>query len=256
VLDNAELMPGETLLDVGTGTGLIALGALERTGAAGRIIFSDISSELLDHCQRAAKERGALARSTFVHAPANDLSAIGDGSVDVVTTRSVLIYVADKRAAFAEFYRVLRPGGRLSVFEPINRYFQRRDRMLGFDLTGIEDLADCVLDVYDRLQPPGMDPMLSFGERDLIELAERAGFEEVHMELSVDVHPTTPTSWGAFVDVPPNPLVPSLAEAAAQVLTPDEAERFEAHLRPLVEAGRGVERLAVGYLRARKSAAN
>jgi arsenite methyltransferase len=39
-----------------------------------------------------------------------------------LTTRSVLIYVADKAGAFREFHRVLRPGGRISLFEPINRY--------------------------------------------------------------------------------------------------------------------------------------
>jgi SAM-dependent methyltransferase len=40
-----------------------------------------------------------------------------------VTTRSVLIYVQHKDAAFREFHRVLRPGGRVSIFEPINNYF-------------------------------------------------------------------------------------------------------------------------------------
>jgi ubiquinone/menaquinone biosynthesis C-methylase UbiE len=42
--------------------------------------------------------------------------------VDAVTTRSVLIYVKDKRRASEEFHRVLKPGGRLSIFEPINSF--------------------------------------------------------------------------------------------------------------------------------------
>jgi ubiquinone/menaquinone biosynthesis C-methylase UbiE len=45
-------------------------------------------------------------------------------SVDVVTTRSVLIYVKDRARAFAEFARVLRPGGRTSLYEPINRFVE------------------------------------------------------------------------------------------------------------------------------------
>ena len=61
VLDGARLRPGDTLLDVGTGDGLIAFGALERLGPSGRVIFSDISQDLLDHCRKAASAEGLLA---------------------------------------------------------------------------------------------------------------------------------------------------------------------------------------------------
>lgn len=54
---------------------------------------------------------GDLFRASFVCASADDLSQIASGSVDVVTARSVLIYVADKAQCFREFYRVLKPGG-------------------------------------------------------------------------------------------------------------------------------------------------
>ena len=87
--------------------------------------LSDISQDLLDFCRQAAADQGDLARCLFAHTPADDLSPIDDASVDVVTTRSVPIYVADKRSAFAEFARVLRAGGRISLAEPINRFAQR-----------------------------------------------------------------------------------------------------------------------------------
>ena len=121
VLDHAGLREGETLLDVGCGDGLIAFGALERVGPSGMVIFSDISQDLLDHSHALAEQMGVLDRCQFLRARAEDLAAILDSSVDVVTTRSVLIYVADKPRAFTEFFRVLRPGGRISLFEPINR---------------------------------------------------------------------------------------------------------------------------------------
>jgi arsenite methyltransferase len=101
VLDQAGLVEGETLLDVGCGDGLIAFGALER--GTGRAIFSDISEDLLDEPRRLAGELGVLDRCDFVRAAAEDLSPIQDESVDVVTTRSVLIYVEDKRR---RFYRI------------------------------------------------------------------------------------------------------------------------------------------------------
>jgi len=55
-------------------------------------------------------------------ASADQLDAIEDASVDVVTARSVLIYLDDKQPAFTEMFRVLKPGGRISLFEPINRF--------------------------------------------------------------------------------------------------------------------------------------
>jgi ubiquinone/menaquinone biosynthesis C-methylase UbiE len=111
VLGKAQLRPGETLLDVGTGDGLLAFGALERLGPAGRVIFSDISQDLLDHCRETAEAEGLLDRCSFLAAAADALDGVADASVDVVTTRSVLIYVKDKAAALREFHRVLRPGG-------------------------------------------------------------------------------------------------------------------------------------------------
>jgi len=89
-------------------------------GPEGRVIFSDISQSLLDHCRAAANAEGLLDRCRFVLAPADQLAAVADASVDAVTTRSVLIYVKDKAQAMREFFRVLRPGGRASLFEPFN----------------------------------------------------------------------------------------------------------------------------------------
>src|SRR5487761_261444 len=106
VLGKARLQPGDTVLDVGTGDGLIACGARERLGPSGAVIFSDISQDLLDHCREAAAAEGLLDRCRFALAPADSLASIADASVDVVTTRSVLIYVKDKAAALREFCRV------------------------------------------------------------------------------------------------------------------------------------------------------
>jgi arsenite methyltransferase len=128
VLDNAGLASGETVLDVGCGNGLIAFGALER-GA--NVVFADISRALLDDCRQLAADAGIVDRCRFVEATATELDEIEDESIDVVTTRSVLIYVKDKKHAFAEFHRVLRPGGRISLFEPINVWHGAAEDELG-----------------------------------------------------------------------------------------------------------------------------
>jgi arsenite methyltransferase len=248
VLDNAALRPGDTVLDVGCGEGLIAFGALER--GAGAVVFSDISSDLLDACRTLAAEMDVLDRCRFVQASADDLARVDDASVDVVTTRSVLVYVRDKQRAFAEFHRVLRPGGRISIWEPINRFGleERRRGFAGYNLNGADDLAAKLRQVYDALQPLDSDPMLDFDERDLLAIAERTGFFPLHMELRADVEPTAPRRWDAFVNQSGNPNIPTLAEAMDQALTRKERERLSDHLRPLVEGGRGIWRIAHAHL--------
>lgn len=255
ILDNARLAEGETLLDVGCGDGLIAFGALQRT-QTGMVIFSDVSTDLLAIVQSLAGEMGVLPRCRFVQASAEHLSEIESASVDVATTRSVLIYVPGKQAAFDEFFRVLKPGGRLSIFEPINRfgYPEPLDRFDGYDVSGVTEIAGKLKAVYARLQPLDSDPMGDFDERDLLLFAERAGFGEVHLELQARIAPPEHTiTWENFIRIAGNPKIPTLEEAMQQELTPDEIERFTAHLRPLVEAHLGLQRGALAYLWAVKS---
>jgi arsenite methyltransferase len=93
-----KIAEGEVVLDVGTGAGLLAFGALPFVGAVGTVIFSDISQELLDYCRAQAQAIAMLDRCRFLRAAAEDLSALADASVEVVTLKAVLIYVAAKRA--------------------------------------------------------------------------------------------------------------------------------------------------------------
>jgi len=260
VLEGARIEEGDVVLDVGAGDGLIALGALPLVGDEGRVVFADVSQELLDVSRELARELDALARCDFVLARAEDLGPIADESVDVVTTRSVVIYVEEKRKAFAEFHRVLRPGGRLSIFEPINRfaYPEPEGRFGGFDLTEVAPLVKRVKDTHHRLAGPGEATLTDFDERDLLEFAERAGFRTVDLTYEAEIehgggaHWGGDLSWDTLLRVAPNPLAPSLGETIDQALTPEEAERFVAHMRPLFEAKEGTSRSAVAYLRATK----
>jgi arsenite methyltransferase len=250
VLDSAELSPGEQLLDVGCGNGLIAFGALDR--GAGEVVFADVSTPLLDDCRELAAAAGLLDRCRFVEARAEALNGIDDASVDVVTTRSVLIYVEDKQRAFDEFHRVLRPGGRLSLFEPINRFgMEKRREDWGFDLDGGRELLAKVNELHGAIQPES-DPMLDFDERDLLQQAEAAGFFPLRLALEAEVTPHEPRLWETFLHSSPNPKVPTLDEAMDQALTAEERAALVAELRPLVEGGRGVWRMAHAYLWAAK----
>jgi arsenite methyltransferase len=257
VLDHVKLGEGDTLLDVGCGDGLIAFGALEKFPGC-RVVFSDISGDLLHHAEDLAREMNVQDRCQFVHASADDLSLIDDGSIDAVTTRSVLIFISAKQRAFTEFYRVLRgpdavsgkPGGVLSIFEPINRFAfpEPPDRFDGYDVTPVIPIADKVKAVYENLQPPDTDPMLDFDERDLIAYAEAAGFTQIGLELQIEIKPPDEASWETFLHTAGNPKIPTLEEAMQQALTASEREIFIRQLRPLVEATQGQHRMALAYL--------
>jgi arsenite methyltransferase len=253
VLDNAELRAGQTLLDVGCGNGLIGFGALER-GAA-KVVFADVSSALLGDCRELAGEAGVLKRCRFVEASAEDLRGVDDESVDVVTTRSVLIYVDDKERAFREFQRVLRPEGRLSIFEPINRFgLEERRRTWGYTLNGDAARLVAKLTSYMRRFQPLDDPMFDFDERDLFALAERAGFFPVRLDYRAEAVPLEARSWESYLHSSGNPKIPTFAEAMDGALTAEERELLVAELRPAVEEGRGVWRMGSAYLVAIKPA--
>lgn len=258
VLDRAALRPDDVVLDVGAGDGLVAFEALTRLGPDGSVVISDISEDLLAECRSVAASLGVADRCAFVEAAAEDLAGVDDGSVDVVTTRSVLIYVRDKPAAFAAFFRVLRPGGRISLYEPVNSYFGVRPPpgrwWGGYDVEAVGELAERVQAVYQNAQPVERSPMMDFDDRDLVRLAEQAGFDPVGLELRVEVArgDSLLRTWEEFLHAAPNPRAPTLAEAVATALSPDEADRFLAHLRDQVESGGGVRRLAHAYLSATK----
>ncbi len=255
VLQHASIREGESVLDVGCGDGLIAFGALDYVGEQGKVIFSDISQDLLDHSRTLAQQMQVLDRCQFLHTTAQQLGALESQSVDVVTTRSVLIYVGEKQQAFRNFYRVLKPNGRLSIFEPINRfaYPEPPQRFFGYEVTPVMDLTQKVLVLYGS---SNYDPMMDFDERDLFEFAEQAGFAEVHLELQTTVIPAMQEKdaedelhrWETFLKSSPNPLAPTLEEAMQQALTAAEAERLTTYLRPLVEKNQKVERSSVAYL--------
>jgi arsenite methyltransferase len=253
VLSRAGLPAGGVLLDIGCGDGLIAFGALEQAPGS-QVIFADISAPLLEQSRQIAEQMGFVDCCRFIQTPAENLGEIETGSVDAVTTRAVLIYVKAKQQAFKEFYRVLRPGGWISIIEPINSfgYPPPEGFIFGYDLRRVSGLAQKVRAVYQAIQPLD-DPMLDFDERDLIDFAEQAAFSEIHLELRADVQPLPESMpWDTFWMMTPNPKAPTVSEAVQQALTPEETEQFIAVLRPLVESNQSRKRMANAHVWARK----
>jgi SAM-dependent methyltransferase len=110
VLARAELAPGQRVIDLGSGTGTVALMAAPRVAPAGHVLGVDISPDMLTIARRRATSLG-LGNLTFQEGRAESLPA-SDGSQDVVLASLSLMYVIDREAASREIARVLRPGGR------------------------------------------------------------------------------------------------------------------------------------------------
>ena len=263
VLDAAQITPGMQMLDVGAGEGLIGFGALDRVGPFLRVILADISEPLLNAAKDQAAKRGYLEQCEFLLTPAESLEGVADISCDVLTTRSSLAYVADKASALRQFHRVLKPGGRISMAEPI---FQDDAVHLAaltqfLESQPVDDAKTAHMRLLQRTKaaqlPSTRDEILknsltNFSERDLLNLCQQAGFEGIHLELHIDVRKREPSSWDAFIDTAQRPNVPTLREIFAGQFSEQETRMFETNLRPLVEAGGIVERDTMAYLVATK----
>jgi arsenite methyltransferase len=91
--------------------------------------------------------------------------------------------------------------------------------------------------------------MMNFSERDLVRLAEEAGFTEIHADLRIDVEPGSwVLDWDRLMGTTPNPNALSVGESIRGALTEAEATRLESHLRPLVDERDGVIRSAFAYV--------
>ena len=109
----ADLRPGETVLDLGSGGGIDCFIAAEQVGESGRVFGLDMTPEMLA-LANANRDRMGLANVEFVAGHLEDIP-LPDSSVDVVISNCVICLSPDKDAVFQEAYRVLTPGGRLHV---------------------------------------------------------------------------------------------------------------------------------------------
>ncbi len=109
----ADLQPGQTALDLGSGAGIDVFLAAERVGPSGRAIGVDMTPAMVERARANAAERG-IANVEFHLGEIESLPLASD-SVDVALSNCVLNLAPDKGAAFAEAFRVLKPGGWLAV---------------------------------------------------------------------------------------------------------------------------------------------
>jgi arsenite methyltransferase len=109
----ADIQPGMTVLDLGSGAGFDAFLAWQRVGPTGKVVGVDMTDDMLDRARKNAAKLGA-GNVEFRKGQIENLP-VKDNSVDFVLSNCVINLSPDKPAVFREVYRALKPGGRFSV---------------------------------------------------------------------------------------------------------------------------------------------
>ena len=217
VLELAAIQPGNQVLEAGCGLGLLAFRAAELAGQHGSVVGCDPNAACIAWCRRQA-DRRAVAVPRFVCADARALP-FPSATFDAAVLRCVLAFVPQKRLLLEELRRVLRPGGRLALYERINRANTRLCDLLAPGSLAPELLAAARRAEAATQHDPG-DPMLDFDAARLVQELAAAGFGGVQCEgvERTEEHRLTPGAVRAWLESRPAPGRPPYRELLARYL--------------------------------------
>lgn len=222
----ADLQPGESVLDVGVGTGPTTVRAAEAVGPTGRAVGSDISPVMIESARAAAGEAGA----EWLVADAQTYD-FGEGAFDVVISRFGVMFFPDPVAAFGNLAYATRSGGRLAM-----AVWQTRDRVPLFDIP--YTVAATVLDQHDLAYEPVAidDNQCSLGTRErVVSVLEPAGWRDVTVRpteqtIHLDGERTAEEAATAVLDIGP---IRALLDGRSEEIRAEVRDRLLLEFAPL-----------------------
>jgi SAM-dependent methyltransferase len=220
LLKRAGVGAGSDVLDVACGTGVLTRRAAASAGAAGRVVALDLSAAMLAHAATIIAPGSAVAPIEYVEGSATELP-FEDASFDRVICQQGLQFFPDKPAALAEFHRVLRPGGTVTL-----AVWDRDHRLEPF-----EDYTEALATVgADEPFPGAFDhDTFTIGAGDLRTLISGAGFQDVDVSVvtATLVWPEPGLAAAGIMGTPFAPLVHALDPADRTALQAELLARFE-----------------------------
>ena len=233
VLSNANIKYNDVVIDIGTGNGLLAFGAIEKISNQGRVIFSDKFEDCVETCKSIAEEMNISKPHDFLLSDCCDIK-LPNNYVDKALMRSVLVHVLDKMQAFSEIYRVLKPNGVFSAFEPIIRSNTRC-----WELVSSRDISDYsdFKNAEDEFMSLETDPLTNFDETTISRDLEEIGFSDGVLDKQVVassyvVQKGMVESW---LKIPPSPGTKTSKEKYLMYFEEPKVDRYISELQQALE---------------------
>lgn len=172
LISTAGVRPGDKVIDIACGTGVVAREAARLTGSASDVTGTDVNDDMIQVAEQLAAEAD-LDGIVWLRCDAAEIP-VTDGEFDVALCQQGLQFMPDKPAAMSEMARVLKPGGRLALSVWKSR------SALGAAFNSVLDRQ------FGKGTTAPWDLIYSLGDRDrLHELAEGAGLHDVHVTFDV-----------------------------------------------------------------------
>ena len=224
ILVYAEIMPHETIIDIGCGTGLLAFRALELQGCKGKVIFSDKFQDCLDDCKKILDDSNVTTGYEMLLSPCEHI-ALPESTVHKALMRSVLVHIVNKQPAINEIYRILKPGGKFCAFEPVIRSNTRYWELINpLYVDKYEDFKAA----ENEMMESQLDSLCNFDEDTLRTNLEIAGFSipDVKVQEVASKYVVQAGIVEQWFNNPPSPGQPTTKERYMKYFDEETVNKF------------------------------